>query len=159
MTLIEFSEWLSGTPFSQVIQSTMWMIPGLQTVHILALAVLFASAMVMALRVFGRGLAMEKVASVATRFSRPIWLALLLLALSGALLITAEPGRTLGNPAFNLKMLCLVAVVLVTLVLQSHLRRDRPPGALQAVLAVVSIGLWTTIIVAGRLIAYTEATY
>lgn len=52
MTLIEFSEWLSQTQVSQLIQVTSWAIPGLQTVHILALAVLFAAALVVALRVF-----------------------------------------------------------------------------------------------------------
>jgi hypothetical protein len=157
MTLIEFSEWLSQTQVSQLIQVTSWAIPGLQTVHILALAVLFAAALVVALRVFGLGLRSEALTDVATRFSPPLWKALVVLAVSGALLISAEPGRTLGNPAFNLKMLCLVAVIVVTLLLRSQLRAGRAVGAAQYALAILSVGLWATIMVAGRLIAYTEA--
>ncbi len=46
MNLNQFSDWLSSTSFSQLIQTTSWAIPAIQTVHIICLAVLFACALV-----------------------------------------------------------------------------------------------------------------
>ena len=157
MTVIEFSDWLSATPASQFIQVTTWIIPAVQTVHILALALLFASALMVDLRVLGTGLRSESLQSVADRFIPTIWPCLLVLLVTGSLLIVAEPGRTLGNPAFYLKMTCLAAAIIVTLWLRAFARGSRPIGVMASLLAVVSLLLWSTIIIAGRYIAYIES--
>ena len=38
-----FCSWLDQTPLSQAIQSTPWVIPAVQTVHILAIAAVMSS--------------------------------------------------------------------------------------------------------------------
>ena len=157
MTVMEFSDWLSATSASQFIQVTTWVIPSLQTVHILTLALLFASALMVDLRVLGTGLRSESLRAVADRFIPTIWPCLVVLLITGSLLIVAEPARTLGNPAFYLKMICLAAAIIVTLWLRAFARGSRPVGGLASVLAVVSLLLWATIIVAGRYIAYIES--
>ncbi|RYZ57823.1 MAG: hypothetical protein EOP08_16835 [Proteobacteria bacterium] len=95
-----FNEWLAATPFSLLIQTHFWAIPSLQIVHIICLAVLFICSFMIALRVLGKSWLDTSPAEIAQRFGKPIWICLLLLLLSGALLITAEPGRTLGNWTF-----------------------------------------------------------
>lgn len=157
MTLSDFSEGLAATPVSQFIQVTGWAIPSLQTVHILSLAILFASALMVDLRVMGTGLRAESLQSVASRFLPPIWICLVVLLLSGSLLIVAEPGRTVGNPVFYLKMGLLIVAIAVTLVLRSFAKNQRPIAALQLALASFSLLLWASIIVAGRYIAYVES--
>jgi len=67
MKLIAFSRWLESTPLSQSIQTTPWAIPGIQVLHILCLATLFALALNLCLRVAGRGLALESSRSLAAR--------------------------------------------------------------------------------------------
>jgi hypothetical protein len=155
MTLTEFSDALSATAFSNYLQTTEALIPLLQSVHIVAVSVLFAAALMVDLRVLGTGLKSETLSAVAARFIPSIWVCIAILLVTGALLIVAEPGRTLGNSSFYLKMACLVAAIIVTLWLRGFARGSKPVTALSTAGAVVSLLLWTTIIVAGRYIAYT----
>jgi hypothetical protein len=157
MSMSAVVDWLTATPLSQTIQTTSWAIPGIQVVHILCLATLFALALSLALRVAGRGLAAESLASLARRFVPAIWICLGLLLLSGALLILAEPFRTITNPVFYLKMTLLIVAVALTLWLASVARRQpERRTALHVVGATLSMLVWAGIIVAGRYIAYAE---
>ena len=157
MDLHQFSDWLSSTPFSQAIQVTSWAIPAIQTVHIIALAALFACALVLALRFAGRGFTVEPLSRIAARYGKAIWVLLLVLLVSGGLLIVAEPGRTITNPVFYLKMGMLAAVAVLTLWLSGVARRDAPPAPLQMIAAALTMVLWTAIMFAGRFIAYVES--
>jgi hypothetical protein len=154
----QFSEWLASTAFSQKIQITTWAIPGIQTVHIIALAILFASALVFSLRIAGRGLASEPLPLLAARFTRAIWYLLAVLVASGTLLIIAEPGRTITNPMFYTKMVLLALAIAITLWLSAVARRQfERPTAVHVFMAAVGMLLWVGIMFAGRLIAYIEA--
>jgi hypothetical protein len=158
MDLHSFTDRLSESAFSQAIQVTSWAIPFIQTVHILALAILFACALVLALRFMGRGLKSEPLARLAARSTTAIWALLLVLLLTGSLLIIAEPGRTITNPVFYAKMIMLAAAAALTLWLSASARRglDRPTG-LHTAAATCTLLLWAAIIVAGRFIAYVES--
>lgn len=157
MDINEFSNWLSATAMSQSIQTTSWAIPSIQTVHIISLALLFASALVLSLRVAGRGLMTEPLPMVAARFGGAIWILLTLLLATGLLLITAEPGRTITNPMFYAKMIMLAVAILVTLWLASAAKQPLERlSSLHALGAVVGMLLWIGIMFAGRLIAYYE---
>jgi hypothetical protein len=85
---------------------------------------------------------------------------LLVLLTTGIIMIAAEPARSLKNPAFQIKMLLLIAALSVTWLFQFLHRRDAAfgdvtgPRAAAVTLAIVSILLWSSIIFAGRWIAY-----
>jgi hypothetical protein len=149
-----FNEWLSATAFSQAIQTHFWAIPTLQIVHIVCLAVLFASALMLTLRVLGKAWREQPAGDIAARFTPPIWVCLVILLITGAMLISAEPGRTLTNYSFYLKMSMLVVAIALTLTVSSAARRSTLGGAHRG-MAVISMLLWAGIIVAGRYIAYT----
>jgi hypothetical protein len=51
--LNHFCAWLDQTPVSQIIQTKAWIVPAVQTVHILAIAVVATSALMVDLRVIG----------------------------------------------------------------------------------------------------------
>jgi hypothetical protein len=100
-------------------------------------------------------------AALARRFFPWLWWALALLLLSGTVLITAEPGRSLTNWVFQLKMLLVIAAVVLTCLFQQPLRKDagywqksaarrRYAGAI----AIVSLCVWVGIVFSGRWIAY-----
>ncbi len=107
----------------------------------------------------GVGLTSEPLAQLSRRYTHLIWILLLVLLASGGLLIVAEPGRTITNPVFYLKMSLLAVVILATLWLAAAARRygDAPPG-LHRLLAGVTLLLWIGIIFCGRFIAYFEST-
>lgn len=155
MNLIALSRWLESTPLSQVIQTTSWAIPGIQVIHILCLATLFALALNLSLRVAGRGLARESSRALAERLLPAMGICLVVLLLSGSLLIIAEPSRTITNRIFYIKMILLVAAIVLTLWLAKVARREpEKPSLLHVALAVLCMLVWTGIIVAGRYIAY-----
>lgn len=160
-TLRAFGEWLAGTSFSLAIQSALWVIPLVQTVHILAIAALMGAAININLRLFGILGRDEPIAAVAHRFEPLVWCALLVLLFSGSLLIIGEPGRSVENPAMHAKLLMIVTVALLTLSITRPLARDAAcwerSGARCAcarALAAFSLLLWVAIIFAGRWIAY-----
>jgi hypothetical protein len=158
VSLHEFSDWLSATPFSQAIQITPWAIPGIQVIHIICIAALFAAALMFSLRLAGKGLSVEPLHLLAERFTGAMWLLLLILLLSGGLLITAEPGRTVGNPVFYLKMVLVLIASGITLWLSAAAKRqfERPRTVHIAGAALVML-TWIAIIFAGRFIAYVES--
>jgi hypothetical protein len=156
--LYQFSDWLASTGLSQTIQTTMAAIPTLQTAHIVALSLLFASALMVTLRFFARGLAAEPLHALAARFIHVVWVLIAILALTGALLIIAEPHRTLGNAMFYAKMIMLLLAMVITAWLASVARHqhERVSGVHRAGAALTML-LWIGIIFAGRLIAYYES--
>ena len=159
--LTRFCAWLELTPPSQIIQSVSWIVPTVQTVHILAIAMVFASATMIALRLMGRIATDQPTRAVAARFLPFIWWPLLVLLATGIVMITGEPARSLANAVFQLKMLLLLGAIAATRYVQTTLDSDAthaPANGLQAQVkwfGVAALALWVGIIVAGRWIAYT----
>jgi hypothetical protein len=161
VSLNQICQWIDHTALSQAIQATKWVVPTVQTVHILAIAVVASSALMIDLRLIGVFWANRPMNAVSSRFLPLVWWPLLILAATGAIMITAEPARSLKNPAFQLKMVLLVAALIVTGLFQFLQRRNAAfgdlhagPRAAAAMLAIVSMLLWSSIIFAGRWIAY-----
>jgi len=132
-----------------------------QTIHILAIAVVASSALMIDLRLIGVFWANRPMQTVSARFLPLIWWPLLVLLASGLIMIIAEPARSLKNPAFQVKMLLLVGALTVTWLFHFLRRRDAAFGeagagarAAATTLAIASILLWSSIIFAGRWIAY-----
>ncbi len=159
----DFAKWLGATALSHAIQTAGWVIPALQTIHILAIAVLFFSAVIVDLRLW-RALQRDvPLKDVARRFLPVIWPVLLILLLTGSLLIIGEPRRSLLNTTFYLKMTLLAFAVVLTIALQWSLasapefwERDRGRRIAARFAATLSILVWCGIIFAGRWIAYTQ---
>jgi hypothetical protein len=157
MDIHQFGDWLSATAPSQAIQASTWAIPAIQTVHILAIALVFTLGIMLSLRFAGFGFSADPLPQLAARSGKRIWLLLLVLLVTGALLVTAEPGRTITNPVFYWKMGLLAAVIVVTMGLIRSARHTEKANALQVAASVLAVLLWVGIIFAGRLIAYIES--
>ena len=158
--LHQFSLWLSNTSASRFVQSEQWIIPTLQSVHVLAIGILLSISGLINLRVFVRAMADVSVADTVKSCAPWIWGALLVLACSGAILIIGEPVRELLNPAFQLKMGLLVVAIAVTACAQkrlAHVPHSHGSAVGSAGLRVVVLStflIWLPIAAAGRLIAY-----
>ena len=156
--------WLAHTGASDVIRKISWIIPTVQTIHILSISIVIASACLLDLRLLQLLRHPVSIAGMARRFIPWIWGALCVLLLTGSILIVGEPGRELLNAMFWIKMSLIVVAVGVTASLQFTLRRNhgfwelsRGRRGLARATAVLSLVLWLSVIVAGRWIAYTTA--
>ena len=160
MDIHDFSTWLASTPPSQFIQNNFWIIPTTQSVHILAICAVIASAMLVNLRLVGFVGRADPVIGFARRYLPWTWAALGLLLLTGLILIVAEPDRTLGNFVFWSKMTLVAAGVVLGLIFALPIRRNPSfwEGPSQSILAkllgAVSLAVWIAVILCGRWIAY-----
>ena len=156
-----FSKWLGATAASALIQNVSWIIPLVQTIHILAISIILSSVAMLDLRLLGLAGKRVTISGMAERFLPWIWGALVVLASTGAILITGEPDRSLLNPAFQIKMALVVAAIVVTLIFQHTVRRnaafwDLSPARRRSarLTALISLAIWLAIAICGRLIAY-----
>jgi hypothetical protein len=163
VALKELCNWLAATSLSHTIQTVSWIIPTVQTIHILSVAVLFTSAVLVDLRVW-RLLERDVPASdVARRLLPPIWPIVLVLLITGSVLIIGEPRRSLLNSTFYLKMALLAVALVLTAILQWSLSSaPKMPNKnarwlVEQSAATASILVWSGILFAGRWIAYTQA--
>ena len=155
----EFAEWLQATPTSVTIQTVSWVIPLLQSIHILMIGVVFGSSLMITLRVLGRVHSDEPFDAVWRRFAPWMWTGLVVMALTGLTLIVGEPIREFTALSFWLKM-GLIAISVTTILLFGRSLRPAAIGtpvefsASQKAVAIATIAMWIAIIFLGRAIAY-----
>jgi magnesium-transporting ATPase (P-type) len=157
----QFCDWLSRTGVSVAFQSANWFVPLVQTVHIIAIAILLTAVYVMSFRLIGLTRGAQPLATLAAKSTPWIWAALCVLLVSGSLLTITEPARELLNWAFRVKMLMVLALAAIMWTVQSRARRNpqywtESPlrrGAARA-LGIASILVGAGIVTAGRWIAY-----
>jgi hypothetical protein len=157
LTQTDFYHRVTATALSQFIQKTHGMIASIQMMHITCLACVFALGLALALTVAGRGFDSESLDSLCRRFVPAIWICVTLLLVTGALLIIAEPVRSLPKPVFYIKMALIVLAVSMTAIIAGRARRAQLAGTTAPAsfsLAVAYMLIWCAIIVAGRMIAY-----
>lgn len=159
----KFCDWLSQTPISLLFQTVVWIIPTIQIVHILAIAIVMSSVIMVDLRLMGLIGRSQSISSIARRFIPWVWGALVVLLLTGSVLITAEPRRDLLNPVFRAKIVLILAAIVITAAFQGVVRRNmefwdaspnRRAGAMAT--AIVSLLIWFAIVGCGRWIAYVD---
>jgi uncharacterized membrane protein len=157
-----FAQWLEATPLSVAIKDAGWVVPLFQSIHILTLAVVFSSVLMIAMRVVGAVRMDQPLDAVLRRFSPWIEKGLMILLLTGVTLAIGEPIRQLMSLSFRLKLgLVLVAVVLATMSKRALFTtagtirsREQVFSSGQKRAAMATVALWLVIIFLGRAIAY-----
>jgi uncharacterized membrane protein SirB2 len=158
--VLEFARWLQTTDLSVMIQSVTWIIPLLQSIHIVMIGVVFVSSSMITLRVIGSLRMDESFDVVWKRFAPWMWGGLVVMAATGLTLIVAEPVREFTALSFWLKMTLLVVSITSILIFGRTLRpaaRTSPTAEFSAgrkAAAVGTVVLWLAIIFLGRAIAY-----
>jgi hypothetical protein len=167
MTLDGFAQSLAGSAAHDGAVYLLGNVPGLppivQTFHILAIAAIMGSVVMVDLRVLGMALRSQHPGELLTRLMPWTWWALPVLALSGSMFVLARPNRYFANPVFGLKFGLLVPALLGALALQLLSRGhpelwDRPSGrrTLMKLIAAASLLSWVGVVLAGRWIAYAD---
>ncbi|HEY5757345.1 MAG TPA: DUF6644 family protein [Steroidobacter sp.] len=161
MSLQLFCDWLAATPASLLFQTTSWVVPAVQTVHILSIAVVISAALLVHLNTLGLAMRSYSSAALAARFLPGLWWAVGVLLVSGSILVIAEPARSLPKGIFQLKMSLLIVAIALTLLYQLPMRKQpahwqtTPARRMNArAIAILSLIIWCCIVFAGRWIAY-----
>jgi hypothetical protein len=168
MSLLEFATWLQSTSLSEATRSRGWVVPTLQSIHILMVGVVFISIWMIALRVLGRVRTDEPMATVWARFSPFLWGGLAVMALTGVLLTLSEPVREFMTLSFRLKMGLLVVAMISAaafgrsvqgMVRVGSVAVELPMPSRLRIGAIATILLWLLIILLGRAIAYDDVIW
>jgi putative copper export protein len=163
MMIEAFAAWLGKTPLSAFVAGQDWVVPTVQTLHILAISVVVGGVLILHLRVLGVLEKAQPIGVLARRFAGPAACAIGVLAVTGVLMIAGEPNRALFRYVFWIKMLLLAMAIGLSAAMLRGLKATPAwidaavlPPLLYRALAGGLLLVWVAIIVAGRWIGYAE---
>jgi len=159
--LFHLCQWLNQTRLAISVRESDIAFPVIETVHVLGIILLAGTIAMMDLRLLGIILRKDRVSDVARLILPLTWIGFGLMFVSGMLLFAAEALKSYANPAFRLKMLLLIAAGVNPLIFHATVYRgvgewDQAPVTpwRARAAAVLSLTLWSAIIMSGRAIAY-----
>ena len=158
MTLLPFFQWCEASAVGETIRNSSWLFPVIESVHLLGLAVIGGSVLVVDLRLFGFGLRRQPVAQLASDAQRWLIASLLVMITTGALLFSSEAIKCYYHEAFWVKMTSLLLAVVFTFTVRRRVAMANESGirpAWSKLTALVSVILWSGVGVGGRWIGFS----
>jgi hypothetical protein len=150
--------WLEHSGLGELLRSSSWLYPAANVAHVVMMALLVGAMVALDLRLLG--LARRLDAAALNRYlTRFAYVAIPLMLLTGLALFSADASFVATNPAFWVKM-SLLALALINAALFTRLWRDYLPtwdtGAPAAarLQVLLSLLLWPSVAICGRLLAY-----
>ena len=153
--LAPYFEAIAGWPISRAINESTWIFAFVQALHLVGLALLAGSVLIVDLRLLGKGLTHQPVAKVATD-ARPwlIWSIVFMIA-TGVPQFISLATKEYDSVFFWRKMYFLVAALIFTFAIRQRIALA-PEGkfgsGVSKVVGLISIVLWAMVAIEGRLI-------
>jgi hypothetical protein len=161
MLAVDACEWLQNLPLPTEIRESDWLFPTIETVHVLALALVVGSISMVDLRLLGFAGRARPASQVMAQALPWTWGAFIAAALAGMLLFSSKAVTYYADIPFRIKMACLMLAGINMLYFHRFtLRRlagwdlGRPPAAARFA-GGASLFLWIVIVGAGRWIGFT----
>ena len=146
---------LAHSPLGHAMQTSRWGFAVVEMVHLLGLALLGGSVLIVDLRLLGVILKGESAITISRDLNRLLLGSLSVMVLSGIALLSEEAGKCYYSPAFRWKMALLAAAVVFYFTLHrlALVRADSgKPTLWPRIAACISLLLWLGVGVAGRAI-------
>lgn len=158
------TSWIANSAANDLALALLSNVPGsppiLQTIHLLSIVAIMASALMIDLRVLGLAVPSQDIHEMAGRLRFWALGGVIGVFSSGIWFVLARPNRYFNNPVFQIKFALLLPALLCSYWIfrmavrnpnffGTHLWRAR-------LLAMASLLLWVAVVLAGRWIAYSE---
>jgi hypothetical protein len=156
--LLPFFQWVETTRMHEVISSSSWAFAVIESVHLLALAVIGGAVLMLDLRFLGMGLSRQSVDEVAREAHPWLVISLIVMLVTGVALFVSEPTKCYYSVPFWWKMRSLALAVLFTFTIRRRVSKAEPgriAPAYQKLVAVVSLILWFGVGAGGRWIGFS----
>ena len=157
-----FLKSLEDSGLAVSLRSSLYYFPFLEAIHVMALAVVFGSIVVVDLRALGIASRERPFTRLSTELLRLTWGAFAVSIVTGSLMFITNARVYAHNTSFQVKMVLLALAGLNMAAFHLTAGRsvagwDRAPRAPLAgrITAAASICLWLAIIAAGRVIGFT----
>lgn len=149
--------WMEGSAIARMILDHSWVFPTLETFHFIGLILLFGAMCIADLRLMG--IASRIPARAVTDFVPVALFGFAINLVTGVLFLFSDPFGYYPNTAFRLKLLAIllagINAVLFKLMWERQVAAGiAEPGAAIRTIAVISLLLWTLVIILGRMIPY-----
>jgi hypothetical protein len=156
MSAATFLEWVSASPLSQALRNSGWMLPVIESAHLLGYGLLIGTILAVDLRMLGWGVRRQPAAQIARELAFWTLGGLITAVITGLLLFAYDPVKFYANHAFPFKILFLAAAVAY------HYTRHRKVTASASanvqslagkLAAGVSLALWLGVALSGLAIS------
>jgi hypothetical protein len=152
-----FFVWHSTSTIGNTISGTVWMFPVIETVHILAMAVMFGGMLVLNLRLLGLGMTRQPLPMLAGTLMPFVNWGVAIMLVSGYMMFSSEAMKSYANDGFKFKMMSLATVLIFQYTLyRAIVKKDDAERnkALGAACALFNFLLWFCVGVGGRAIGF-----
>ena len=159
--MMHFIEWLASTSWSIALRESLYLYPWIESAHVLFIAIFFGTLLFVDLRL--SGYAFKKLSiSEMNRKALPLSIiGFILMTFTGFLLFYAIPIRNYQNLFFRIKMFLMILAGINALYFHWKMNQESKvwdsnrfiPFSMRCS-AALSLGLWSLVIISGRMIAY-----
>ena len=162
MGIVAFLKSLEASGIASRIRDSLWLFPLIESTHVIGLALVFGTIAIIDLRLLGIASTQRSFKRMASDILKWTWAAFALTALTGTLMFITNALVYYHNFFFRTKMLLLVLSGINMLIFELTAGRtihnwEKAPSAPSAgkAVAAVSLVMWISIIIMGRLIGFT----
>jgi len=152
MLLAHILQGIPEAPSWNPIARWEWVFPIVEAIHICGFTLLVGTIVLLDLRLLGIGLQSRPISRLAKELSPWIWTGLLIQLTTGPYLFSGDPHEYVQIAAFRNKMLFLALALIFhfTVIRQATLpAADSAPLGWRRPVAVISLGLWLSVLLAG----------
>ena len=161
MTIHDICVWLEESPLGLAITESEWLFPTIETLHVLALALVFGSIAMLDLRLLGVANRDRGVAQLSEEVLPWTWSAFVVAAITGALMFISAATNYYDNGPFRIKLILLALAGLNMAVFQFTTFRSvqswnlaLPTPQAARIAGSLSLVFWVGVVVAGRWIGF-----
>jgi hypothetical protein len=141
-------------PYNNPLHNNEWSFPLLEIIHIAGFAVAIGSIFMQDLRMLGLGLRRQLPSELRKDFAPWTLAGFAAVLLSGPLIWTSDPNMYLNNPAFQFKMGAMLVALLYHYTIHRKVAMADSTARSVALVGIVSIALWVSVIASGIFIAF-----
>jgi hypothetical protein len=158
LNLLPFIEWVAASPLSKAISTSTWAFAVIESIHLLALAVIGGAVLIVDLKLLGYGIrtqTLKEVARDAQKWFLGSWTVMIV---TGLLLFVSEPQKLYYSSPFAVKMICLLLGTVFALTIRRKVTQasdDRVSPLAMKLVALVSLALWFGVGAGGRWIGFS----
>lgn len=154
MDLLPLFQWFEATSIGTFVRESIWLFPVIQCGHLLALAILGGTVLVVDLRLLGLGLATQPPADLARKVHPWLVGSLTTILATGILMFLSESLKCYYSPPFWYKMGLLALAITFAFTVHRRALAASVGPIRQKLTAAVSLALWLGVGFSGRWIAF-----
>ena len=163
MLIAVITSWLEQSWLGVAIAKSDWLFPTIETIHVIAIALVVGSIVALDLRLLGLSWQKRAVTEVAEDVLPLTWVCFVIAVVAGALMFVSAARKYAYDLPFQLKMILLILAGVNMMIFHSFTyKRVRawnhrvitPRGA--RVAAALSLLFWICIVGCGRLVGFTS---